>query len=58
MRGICHKCLTSDVELFIDKGTPLCQNCFGGRYPRRKITIQDQFPPSIADLKKRLERKY
>ncbi len=42
----------------MDKGTPLCPNCFGSRYPRRKTTIQDQFPPSIADLKKRLEKKY
>lgn len=58
MRGICHKCLKSDVELFLDKGTPLCQNCFGKRYPNRTIRPEDQNPPSIIDLKKRMERKY
>ena len=28
MRGLCHSCFTSGVELIISKGEILCKKCF------------------------------
>jgi len=28
MQGLCHACLTSNVELVIDKGQIICRSCF------------------------------
>lgn len=28
MRGLCHNCLSSGVELITSKGNILCQKCF------------------------------
>jgi len=28
MQGLCHTCLTSNVELVIDKGQIMCHSCF------------------------------
>jgi len=27
VKGLCHSCMTSDVELVIDKGKILCTDC-------------------------------
>ena len=29
MRGLCHNCFRSGVELVVEKGTILCEDCSG-----------------------------
>jgi len=38
LKGLCHKCFSSNVELTIFKGIPMCQKC---RFPD-KITIDEE----------------
>lgn len=28
MRGLCWKCLTSNIQIIIYKGEPLCESCY------------------------------
>ena len=58
MKGLCHSCLTTDVELIIEKGQVLCMDCYHKRYPKqsqenKNITDNE----SIEKLKDKWERK-
>jgi len=54
MLGLCHKCLTSQIEVtsYDDKGI-LCQKCYGKLY--NKPSPENQPPPTFQDLKKKFE---
>ena len=54
MKGLCHSCLTSDVELVQEKGHILCFECFGKRHQGK--SAENQPPPTINDLKKRWKK--
>jgi len=58
MRGLCHKCLTSDQDLFNDKGHYICQDCYHKIY-KQSAENQEiaESQPTLQDLKKKLERK-
>ncbi len=54
MKGLCHACLTSDVELIKDKGQILCQDCFGRRYTKKSVENEEV---SLEKLKEKMENK-
>lgn len=54
MKGICHACLTSDVELVMDKGQIICLVCFGNRY---KMKSPENVEDSFEKLKEKWEKK-
>jgi len=54
-RGLCHKCLTSDVELVQEKGQILCFECFGRLHQGKSAENKPQ--PTFDDMKKKLEKK-
>ena len=54
MKGLCHSCLTNNVELIIDRGLILCQECFGKRYPKKS---QENEEVSFEKLKEKMERR-
>jgi len=53
MKGLCHSCLTSDVELVNDRGQIICVVCFGKRY---KMKSPENEEISFAKLKDKWER--
>lgn len=53
LKGICHYCFTTDVELVIDRGQILCQDCFGKRHPKKSAENEEI---SFDKLKEKLER--
>ena len=55
MKGLCHSCLTSDVELVDDMGQILCFECFGRKH--QKKSPENESKPSLDDLKKKWESK-
>lgn len=55
MLGLCHKCLTSQVEVRqYDEGI-LCQSCYGKFF--NKKSPENQPPPTFQDLKRKFERR-
>ncbi len=28
MKGLCHVCNSSNVDVIVDEGSPICKNCF------------------------------
>ena len=54
MKGLCHECFTPNVEIVIEKGQILCQNCFGKRYSKKSPENEES---SIEKLKERWKRK-
>lgn len=54
MKGICHSCFTTDVQLVIERGQILCQECFGRRYTKKSAENQEV---SLSKLKEKLERR-
>jgi len=53
--GLCHNCLTSNVEI-IDKFENLCAKCWNKKFGKKK-SVENEPPPTINDLKKKLERR-
>jgi len=54
MKGLCHSCLTPNVELIIDKGHITCQECYGKKYPKKSVENEEV---SLKRLKDKMERK-
>ncbi len=50
MKGLCHSCLTSNVELHIDKKRIICAECldFGEHVVASPTTRPDEFPDLIV----------
>lgn len=56
-KGLCHKCLTSQV-IVIDYGEEgiICQDCFGKKQTR--VSYENQVPHTLDDLKKAWEKNW
>ncbi len=57
MKGLCHSCLTSDLELVIDNDIILCYNCFGRIYSKRSPENDEiKTKATFEALKKKWEK--
>ncbi len=54
MIGLCHSCLTSDVELINDN---LCMNCYHKRQKQSSENKDISDPPTLEKLKEKWNRK-
>lgn len=54
IKGLCHNCLASDVELVQERGQILCLNCFGKLHEGK--SEENKEPPTVNDLKKKWEK--
>lgn len=54
MKGLCHSCLTPNVELVTEKGQILCFDCFGKKHQGKSAENQEV---SLKKLKDKLEKK-
>jgi len=57
MKGLCHSCLTSDVELVEENNQILCYDCFGKKY-RKKSQENEEIKTQVTfeALKKKWEK--
>ncbi len=54
---ICYDCMSHFAWLVEDKGTKICQRCYGKRYGKKRCSNESCKVPTINDLKKKWERK-
>ena len=54
---ICYDCMSHFAWLVEDKGTKICQRCYGKRYGKKRCSNEFCATPTINDLKKKWERK-
>lgn len=52
MKGLCHSCLSSDVELIEEKGRFLCMNCHHKLFPKKSAENEEV---SLDKLKEKWE---
>ncbi len=57
LKGLCHACLTSDVELIKDKGQIICMDCYHRKYKQSSENMKKTDNPTLNDLKQKWERK-
>lgn len=55
--GLCHSCLTSNVEVINDKGQQICMDCYHKRHKQSQENKEITNPPTFEQLKKKLERR-
>jgi hypothetical protein len=56
MKGLCHSCLTSDVELITEKGQVLCMDCYHSRQKQSRENREIIDPPTFEKLRKKWEK--
>jgi hypothetical protein len=54
--SLCHICL-ENKSVTIDRGTPVCQRCYGKRYSKKSRINAVEKKPTLKDLKRKWERK-
>jgi len=54
LKGLCHSCLTSDMELVDDDGQIICVVCFGKKYKMKSPENQEE---TFEKLKEKWKRK-
>ncbi len=57
MKGLCHSCLTSDVELVDDRGQVICVVCFGNRYKMKSPENEEISLDKLKEIWKK-QRRY
>jgi len=57
LKGLCHRCLTSDVELVQEKGQILCFNCFGKLHQGKSKLNETEAKATFEALRKKWEKK-
>lgn len=55
--NLCHDCI-EERAVAVDKGTPVCQKCYGRRYSKKNKINALEKQPTIYDLKRKWERKW
>jgi len=56
MKGLCHSCLTTDVEVINDKGQIICMTCFHNKQRQSQENKDITDPPSLEKLKKKWQK--
>ncbi len=54
-KGLCHQCLTANVKVITHKGQIICMDCYHKKF---KPSPENSPPPTLNDLKNKLERNY
>lgn len=57
MKGLCHSCLSADVELIIERGNIMCMDCYHFKQKQSQENRGIANPATFENLKKKLERK-
>ena len=56
MKGMCYKCMGSNLDVRLYDGEVMCQECFGNKFPTKSYLNEPE--PTFNDLKKQMERKF